>query len=248
VILGIGAVLFVSRAEAQVTVLLGGNSTSILSTALDQLSVPYVLANGESTPDPASYDVGLGDIILISNDGGGGPYFDYTDFLNSGGQLIVVGGSNVNEYRTWASLYFNTTDTSLGWHTDGAWYNLYAENGLPLNYTFEDSGATYHMLAFDVTPNTYYYGMNDEGQLIAAVRFFDNGGSLNYMALDIGTYGTGNDLNNFVLPWLSASLTPLVFIPEPSTYLLLATGLSALWAGHRRRRATSARVDRDARA
>lgn len=247
-ILGIGMFLFATQAEAQVTVLLGGNASGNIATALNHLEIPYIDATGIMNPDPLSYELGAGDFIITSNDGGSGPFIDYTDFLNSGGHLIVVGGSSLDSYRAWASLYFNITDTGAGWHVDGDWYNLNADNGLGLNYAFENNSASFHMLAFDATPNTHFYGKNDEGQFVAALRTFNNNGSINYMALDVGNYGTANDIVNFVVPWLNTSFTPVAFIPEPSTYLLLASGLSALWVGRRRRRAASAAASRDARA
>jgi hypothetical protein len=62
------------------------------------------------------------------------------------------------------------------------------------------------MMHFLPTPNTTLYGKNGEGADIAAVRDYNNGGSFNYMGMDVGPYGTANDVNNFTTPWLKGSL------------------------------------------
>jgi len=232
--MGLALLGMATSAEAQVTVILAGNSNANITTALTQLDITYTV-DSLANPDPATYGLGAGDFIITSNNGGSGFNFDYTDFLNAGGNLIVVGGTSFSEYSTWTSLYFNITDNVSGWHTDGAWHNLYPANGLPLDYAFEDASSTYHVLALTATSNSVLYGMNDEGVFVAGIRYYNNGGSINFMALNLGPFGTANDVSNFTLPWLSAAFTPLAFIPEPSTYLLLATGLAALFVGRRRR-------------
>lgn len=233
-------VALTETAHAQVTIVLGGNSTAGLTRALAVIGTTYINA-GVQSPDPSTYSLHAGDIIIIGNDGGSGPYIDYTPFLNAGGHLIVAGGSNDQPYRDWAALYFNLTDTGSGWHMNNSWTNLAIGNavtsGLPSTYTFTDAQASYHMLAFLATPNTVLYGRNGEPNFIGAFRTYNNGGTLNYLAFDInnGSYVSATDLNNFVVPWLRAALATAA-VPEPSTYALFSTGLAVLGLRAWRRR------------
>lgn len=227
--------------KAQTVIVVGGNYTTNIIQALNGLDLGYVDASNTMNPDPAAYDLSAGDVIIISNDGGSGPFVDYTDFMESGGHLIVMGGSSDQNYRDWAALYFTLTDTDNSWHTDGAWVttevNHPAAQGLPVTYTFENNSATYHMLAFLPAADTVLYGRNTEPNFIAAFRTYPGGGSINYMALDIGnqSYTTTTDNNTFVFPWISSAMQTAAAIPEPSTWALIGTGIVAVaWQSRRR--------------
>jgi hypothetical protein len=178
------------RLCAQVTVTLAGTASGGISQALNSLGRTFTAAGATMGPNPATYGLRAGDVLIISNDGGtDSSFFDYTSFLNSGGHLILVGGSNYQPYRDWVAGYFNITDTANTWHTDGAWTTLVnntVTSGLPSPYTFTGTSLTYHMLGFLSTPNTVLYGRNDEGVAVGAFRTYSNGGTLNYMALDLG--------------------------------------------------------------
>lgn len=232
--------LLTDAAHGQVTIVVGGNYTGVTTQALNDIGRTYTLASGVATPDPTTYGLKAGDIIITANDGGTGSLIDYTNFLNAGGHVIVIGGSNVQTYRDWAALYFNLTDTGSGWHTDGGWTNLAIGNavtaGLPTTYTFGNNNATYHMLSFLATPNTLLYGQNSEPNFIGAFRTYNNGGTLNYLALDIGVpnYITTGDYSSFALPWMRDALATA--IPEPSTFALFGTGLAVLGVRAWRRR------------
>jgi hypothetical protein len=239
-LLVLGLAGLTTRMSAQVTVVLAGTSSGGISQALNSLGRNFTAAGTTMGPDPATYNLRAGDYIIISNDGGtDASFFNYTSFLNAGGHVILVGGSNYQPYRDWVAGYFNITDTANTWHTDGAWTTLVDNSltsGLPSPYTFTGNSVTYHMLGFLSTPDTVLYGRNDENIAIAALRTYANGGTLNYMALDLGNAGyvTTADLNNFIVPWLRGSLA----IPEPSTYALVGTGLAVLGLrAWRRRRA-----------
>src|SRR4051812_1308070 len=101
---------------ASATVVLGGTAQTYIEQALNTLGVNHTTV-GSMFVDPNGY--GAGDTIILSEDGGGDNGYDYTGFLNSGGHLIVAGGSNLDSYRAWVGNYFNITDTQSGWHTDG---------------------------------------------------------------------------------------------------------------------------------
>jgi DNA-binding MurR/RpiR family transcriptional regulator len=104
-----------------VTVVLGGNHTTTMGNALTTLGYGYTLASGTMIPNPATYNLGKGDVVIISNDGGTPENVDYANFLNAGGHVIAVGGSSLTSFHTWVSTYFKITDHNSGWHTDGAW-------------------------------------------------------------------------------------------------------------------------------
>jgi hypothetical protein len=218
-------------------VILGGTDHGNLDTALTALGDSYTDV-GNDMIDPSSY--GAGDVLILGMDGGGSIY-DYASFLNSGGHLIVTGGSNDGGYRTWAADYFNLTDTGSGWQTDGAWHTTVVDTAteyLPANYTFGDAYVTYHMLAFLPTANTVLLGTNDEPYSILALRTYANGGSFEYLAIDPSParYGTAGDLTNFTEPFLRGALQEAgaSTIPEPATGGLIGIGILLLAAFRRR--------------
>jgi len=219
-------------AAADGDIYVGGTFTANAERALDILGESYTVV--DAYPDPGGY--GPGDILVLGYDGGTGPFPDYTAFLNSGGDIILAGGSSLDQYRAWASLYFNITDTGAGWHTDGDYHETtahIANQYMPDDYTFEDSSMTFHMLGFDPGPDTTLLATNDEDVSIHAFREYANGGSFNYMALDInGPYGTDGDINNFVVPWLRGGLEAAK-VPAPGALALL--GVAGLVARRRRR-------------
>ena len=221
------------------TVVLGGNSfgNQFLLQGLNDLGTTFV--NQTGTDGPSSAGLGAGDAIILGLDGGTGPFADYTSFLNSGGKVVITGGSDYDPYRSWVSGYLNITDTASGWQTDGGWQKVAndpAYSYVPSSYTFQNIDASYHMLGFSPTPNTNLVGMNGEGDYVAAVRSYPNGGSLNYLALDIGAYSGGSSDQAFVDNWLHGALNPVV-TPEPSTLALLSAGaLGLLGYVWRRRR------------
>jgi hypothetical protein len=235
-VVGLAVVVLAAAGDAKAVIVVGGNYNSNIQTALNDLGESFTLSPSLH-PDPTG--LGAGDIIIIGQDGGTGPFVDYNAFLNAGGDLIFTGGSNYDPFRTWAAGYFNITDTASGWHTDGDWHKTsdHAANSyLPDDYAFTESGHTFHMLAFLPTPNTTLLGRNDEPVYVAAIREYGGGGTFNYMALDLGR--RPNDQSEFITPWLRGALEAAV-IPEPSTLIIwcLLGGLGIGVGWWRRRRA-----------
>ncbi len=223
-------------------VLLGGTSNSYIASGLTSLGVTYTTV-GNMFVDPSG--LGLGDTIIMSNDGGTDVGLDYNAFLNSGGHLIVIGGSDWDPYRAWVSGYFNTTDTGIGWHTDGDWHRTgtyQATQYMPATFTFSNNSVTYHMLGFLDTPNTTLLATNDEGVNIAAIRAYSNGGFFYYLALDPGQYSDNpTDQDGFTIPFLRSALEATAdqgvgAVPEPGSFTLLAAGLGAGLFLYRKRR------------
>jgi hypothetical protein len=220
---------------AQAEVVLAGTATTNVEVALVALGIPHVHLPGVEDPDPVLLGLGAGDVIIISMDGGTGPFRDYTPFLTAGGHLIIVGGSDWDDYRTWASLYFNITDTGIGWHTDGDWHTGAPHpitQYMPLNHLFLENGHTYHMLAIAPTVDTTPLGTNDEGVVVAAVRSFAGGGTCQYMALDLGPRpgGPGGpDQDDFITPWVRGSLEFVTVVDTTPPTISCSVRRSLLW-------------------
>jgi hypothetical protein len=223
----------IASPNVSAAVILGGTVNHNLEEALTELGEPFIRRAPGVFPSPA--ELGFGDIIVIGNDGGriDNPPLDYHAFLNSGGAIILAGGTNYNAWRNWTAGYFNITHTAGAWHTDGQWHSIPdhpANHYLPPNYLFADNRLTFHLLGFLPTADTTLLGANDEGIAIAAIRRYANGGSFNYMALDLGNYDRdGHDQTSFITPWLRGALDVARGIPEPGSLTLLliaAAGIS----------------------
>ncbi|MFZ0706751.1 MAG: PEP-CTERM sorting domain-containing protein [Candidatus Korobacteraceae bacterium] len=219
---------------ANATVILGGTNDTYIAQALQTLNVQYTDDSGGFV-NPAG--LGSGDTIIMSFDGGGDGAFDYTNFLNAGGHLIMMGGSNYDPYRAFVGNYFNITNTQNGWYQDGAWHkdgNYQQTQYMPSDYTFNNSAMTYHMLTFLPTQNTLLLGHDDEPADIAAFRTYDNGGFFYYMAFDPGPYSSDpGDFNNWTVPFIQSALDAQV--PEPSTLLMMGSSLLGLGIWRRRK-------------
>ncbi|MDP3085334.1 MAG: PEP-CTERM sorting domain-containing protein [Rubrivivax sp.] len=233
------AIAFVPM-TSQAAVILAGNATGNIATALTTLGISFTNA-GSSMPG----SLGASDTLILSFDGGGGPYINYTSALNSGADIIAFGGScdGAGGFAAWVGQYINNTYTC--WHLDGGdgKWNKLASNAatqyLPASFNPADNSMTYHMLHLLATTNTVMLGSNDEGNNIAAFRTYANGGSFNYLAMDPGPYGTAADRNNFTVPYLRGALLAAQsgiggnVIPEPGSLALVGLGLLALRAGRR---------------
>jgi hypothetical protein len=219
---------------ASATVVLGGTAQTYIAQALQTLGVVYTDVNTEFV-NPSGY--GAGDTIILSNDGGSDNGYDYNNFLNAGGHLIVTGGSNFDPYRTWVSNYFSITNTSKGWYTDGAWHksgNYQPTQYMPTDFTFSNNSISFHMLSFLPTPNTTLLGHDDEPADIAAIRAYGNNGFFYYMAFDPGPYSNDpTDQNGWTVPFVKSALAAQV--PEPSTLAMLGTSLLSLGIWRRRK-------------
>lgn len=196
---------FAGGASADIFVV--GNHPENLVQALINLGESYTILNSDMPTQPQVDGLGPNDILIWGQDGGTTPPPDMHGFLNSGGRLVLCGGSNWDDWRAWAANYFDLTDTGSGWHTDGDWHkvgNHSAVEFVPDHYTFTENAHTYHMLAFlDSTPNSTILGENDEPNNIACIRDYDNGGSFNYMALDIN-WRAGDQ--EFVDNWIKGAI------------------------------------------
>lgn len=224
--------------SANAGVILAGNATTNIATALTALGVSYTTAG---TTMPGS--VASGDTLILSFDGGSGPYANYTSALNAGADVIVFGGScDGGGFSGWIGQYINNTGNNC-WHTDGKWNTLAVNTAtqfMPNSYLPQDVGVTYHMTHLLATADTVMLGRNDEGNDIAAFRTYANGGSFNYLAMDPGRYGTAGDSTSFTMPYLRGALAAAANgiggneVPEPGTLALV--GIALLGGAALRRR------------
>ena len=79
---------------------------------------------------------------------------------------------------------------------------------LPDTYEFSNPSASYHMMHFNaagqpgnttVLGNTCHQAPNN---IVALTRKYNNGGTITYLAFDLGTFGEGNAQGQFVVPFL----------------------------------------------
>jgi cysteine-rich repeat protein len=193
-------------------VVLGGNAQTYIAQGFAALGETVTTRTGQFLPTTA------GGVLVMSNDGGTDAVVDYNAFLNAGGHVLMIGGSNYQPYYDWVRRYLNQSGSvgAPGWQTLACSPNYTAAGShpitqfLPTTYTFNVNNASYHMVRFSASQpagtaiigNTCLSG--DRGSI--AVRRYASGGTFTYLAYDCGQYGDTNTVNNFVAPFLRGYL------------------------------------------
>ena len=83
---------------------------------------------------------------------------------------------------------------------------------MPANYELTDVNTSYHMIHFEAAgqpPETELLGQSCEAgpnNYVLATRRFAGGGTLTFMALDLGQYGNATTEADFVAPFLQGYL------------------------------------------
>lgn len=221
--------------SARAGIIVGGNASAGIATALDAMGKTYTWLPSGTYPAATGTDT-----LIISEDGGTVPP-DYTAWLAGGGDLIVCGGAGDANWVNWTSNYLNVTDSAT-WHQNNSYVNVgtnRANNLMPATYAFADAGCSYHMMGFTATTNTTLYGRNAEPTFIGAFREYTNGGSFNYLSLDVGNHGTFTDRTNFIIPWLGGAFDAAangINLPEPTAFAAAAIAATTIALRRHRRR------------
>lgn len=190
------------------TIQLGGTSFSFIQSALATIGEPFVVSNTTWLSPNAA------DVLIMSNDGAAADGPDYTPHLNAGKHVLMFGGSGSAAYRDYWVAYF-AAEPSSNWHQSNDcvqdWNKTMSHPMvalLPATYEFPDSTASWHMLHFtDVgqPSNTILIGRTCHqapNNNVLVMRRYDNGGTLTYMAFDLGPYAGGVMQQQFVVPFI----------------------------------------------
>jgi cysteine-rich repeat protein len=193
-------------------VALGGNAQTYVAQAFAALGETVTTMSGQFLPTTA------GGVLVMSNDGGTSAVVDYNAFLNAGGHVLMIGGSNFQPYYDWVRNYLNQSGnvSAPGWQTISCTPHYTAVGShpitqfLPTTFSFSVPNASYHMVRFSATQpagtaiigNTCLSG--DRGAIV--VRRYPSGGTFTYLAYDCGNYGDTTTVNNFVAPFLRGYL------------------------------------------
>ena len=192
------------------TLSLGGSAITNVASALDALGEPFTAA-GTNPAAPAS------GVLVVSNDGGNPldvPSFQ--SFLDEGGHILVVGGSATSTYHSSVATFFSL-GAGNNWHQSNTCTNDWTKTGahpitalLPATHEFSNQSTSYHMLHFagaqpagtTILGDTCHAGDTS----ILATRTYASGGTITYMALDLGPYSGGTTSADFVQPFLQGYL------------------------------------------
>ena len=190
------------------TVILGGNQITYITQALSSLGETVTTNMTEWLPASG------GGVLIMSRDGGTSTPVDYNAFLNAGGHALMIGGSNVQSFYEWARGYFSHTGnvSAPGWTTLSCTPHTTLSGThpitrfLPATYTFPVANASYHMIRFSASQPTGVATLanscdtGDRGAIV--VRRYSSGGTMTYLAFDVGNYGSTQTVNEYVAPFL----------------------------------------------
>ncbi len=194
------------------TVVLGGNSRTYVANAFAALGETVTTSTAMFVPTTA------GGVLVMSNDGGSDAPVDYNAFLNAGGHVLMIGGSNTQAYYDWARGYLNHTGNASapGWQTIACTPHMTLAGShpitqfLPATYSFTVANASFHMLRFSATQPSGAAVIasscltGDRGSIV--VRRYPSGGTFAYVTYDAGNYGDTNTVNAFVAPLIRGYL------------------------------------------
>jgi hypothetical protein len=190
------------------TVIVGGNAHRYLDPSLDTLEIEYTTSNDEWIQP------GAADIIIMGRDGGVATPVDYNAFLEQGGHVLMVGGSNSANLYTWVANYF-TISSQRGWHQSNNCTDDWNAVGdahpltsfLPESYEFATQSVSYHMIHFSEVQEPEGVALlgrtchDAPDNYILAVREYGGGGTFVYAAFDFGNYTGNNVQDEWVTPF-----------------------------------------------
>jgi cysteine-rich repeat protein len=195
---------------------LAGNQATFIENALVQIPEPFTAVPAGASSYGAAPASG---VLITSNDSEDKTFpTNWQTFLDAGGNILVIGGSNSAEYRTFIGGFL-TLDATPGWEQSDEctsdWNKIgthAATTALPATYEFPNQATSFHMTHFPsagqpagtvLLGETCHAGGNDA---IYALRTYPSGGTFAYLAYDLGKFvGTGTTAA-FTIPFLQSYL------------------------------------------
>ncbi|QDG52215.1 tandem-95 repeat protein [Persicimonas caeni] len=172
----------------QPSILLGGNYHQYWKHVLDNLGYTYTISADEY-PDPGNYDV----LIMGFRGRGDSTRYDYSNWLASGGRMMVFSGSNYSQFTNWLGGYLDLSTAGTWERTDDCnpdWTRGSAHpitQYMPATYEFSDQFESYHVVHIDdnQTGNvqslgTLCHGAPNDSSL--TLREYANDGAFLYMS------------------------------------------------------------------
>jgi cysteine-rich repeat protein len=195
---------------------IGGNETTFIENALVQMMEPSMRVPAGASSYGSAPASG---VFITSNDSTDLVFpTNWQTFLDAGGNILVIGGSNSAQYRTFIGDFL-TVDATTNWHSSddctSDWIKIGsspATNLLPATYEFPNQSTAFHMLHFPAAgqpAGTVLLGETCHtagDDAIYAMRTYASGGTFAYLAFDLGKFiGTGTT-PSFTIPFLTSYL------------------------------------------
>jgi cysteine-rich repeat protein len=196
---------------------LGGNEKTYIQNALVDMKEAFTAVPAGASPYGAAPASG---VFITSSDNTDKTFpTNWQTFLDAGGNILVIGGSNTAEYRTFIGGFL-TLDATTTWHTSddctSDWNKIGAHAitaNMPATFEFAEQQTGFHMTHFPsagqpmgtvLLGETCHAAGNDA---ILATRTYASGGTFTYLAFDLGKFFGNGTNSGFTVPFLQGYLS-----------------------------------------